>query len=451
MKQIQILFLAANPVDTNNLRLGEESRAIDAAIREPDVHYFNLEQSHSVRWDDLQGLLLRYNPDIVHFSGHGSNSNQIIVEDSDGNSHPISAKALSKLFSLHKDTVRLVVLNACYSEGQANAIAENIDCVIGMSKEIGDKSAISFARSFYLALAYGKNVKFAFESGCSEIDIAGLNEEDTPQLLIKQGCDPTQIIFTTESDNKEKKNFNILTQPKTTAHQDTEEIQPKIIMQKEIPLQSPPEKTEQVGWNTQNVWQTTQNVRPASSKSNSYLMSINQRGWDRMQNGQYDQAIQCFDEVINSNPEKALILADAWNGKGTCFKTIGEIQRNTNLLYQAIKCFEQMDKAYPEGCGLLSEGLAYVSLFSIAPGPNVLNVAMQIFDKVLNGNPNDCMAWCGRGKLLLSAGVLNRDVNLIRQSIDHFNRALSINPNYVEPRNLMVQAQYVLRQMESIS
>ncbi len=41
----------------------------------------------------------------------------------------VPADALSSLFSLLKDDIRCVVLNACYSADQAEAIAQEIDCV----------------------------------------------------------------------------------------------------------------------------------------------------------------------------------------------------------------------------------------------------------------------------------------------------------------------------------
>jgi hypothetical protein len=93
-----------------------------------------------------------------------------------------------------KDNIRCVVLNACYSKKQAQAIAKHIDCVIGMSKAIGDEAAINFAVAFYQALGYGKNVKTAFDLGCVQIDLQSLNEQDTPKLSATK-CDPEEIVF----------------------------------------------------------------------------------------------------------------------------------------------------------------------------------------------------------------------------------------------------------------
>lgn len=193
---IKVLFLAANPSDTTRLRVDEESRAIDQALRLAEFRdRFELVQHWAVSVADLQGLLLRHNPDIVHFSGHGSEDSEIILEDQAGYSQPVPVQALSRLFSILKDHVRCVVLNACYSVEQAQAIAQYIDCVIGMSDAIDDRASIGFAASFYQALAYGRDVKTAFELGCVQIDMENLTGQDIPQLLSTKRS-PSEIFLT---------------------------------------------------------------------------------------------------------------------------------------------------------------------------------------------------------------------------------------------------------------
>ncbi|HSD85559.1 MAG TPA: CHAT domain-containing protein [Anaerolineae bacterium] len=194
-RPIKILFLAANPTDTSRLRLDEEIRSIDQALRQAEFRdKFEIEQHWAVRVIDLQGYLLRHKPDIVHFSGHGTGSGEIILEDHQGKSQPVATRALSQLFSVLKDNIRCVVLNACYSEQQAQAIASQIDCVIGMSQAIGDSAAASFAEAFYQALGYGRDIKTAFALGCLQIDLKNLNEQDTPKLLALNSR-PEEIVF----------------------------------------------------------------------------------------------------------------------------------------------------------------------------------------------------------------------------------------------------------------
>jgi hypothetical protein len=193
---IKILFLTANPEDTNRLRLDLEVRAIDQVLRKGEYReIFDLKQQWATRVIDLQEYLLRHRPDIVHFSGHGSSENSIILEENNqSGSHPVPAESLGELFSILKENIRCVILNACYSETQAQAIANHIDCVIGMSDTIGDFAAISFAAAFYQALAYGKDVKTAFELGRVQLGLQNLEEQHVPKLITEKG-DGSDIVF----------------------------------------------------------------------------------------------------------------------------------------------------------------------------------------------------------------------------------------------------------------
>ncbi len=194
-QKITILFLAANPSNTPPLKLDEECRAIDQALRLGEFRdSFTIQQQWAVRIQDLQEHLLRHRPDIVHFSSHGGVGGEIILEDHTGNTRPVSPEALGRLFSALQDDIRCIVLNACYSERQASTLAQHVDCVVGMSTAIGDRAAISFATAFYRALGYGRSVKTAFDLGCAEISLEALGEEDTPKLLAVR-CDPSQVAL----------------------------------------------------------------------------------------------------------------------------------------------------------------------------------------------------------------------------------------------------------------
>jgi CHAT domain-containing protein len=194
---IKILFLAANPKNTDALRLGEEMRNIRLRLRLSNQgEQFLVAEEWAVRTSDLQGFLLQHNPDIVHFTGHGSRSGQIILEDEVGHSKTVDPDALKRLFTTLRGNIRCAVLNACYSEIQAKAIAESIDCVVGMSESIDDKSAISFAASFYQALGYGKDIRTAFDLGCGQIALENQKGENTPKLMTRPGIDASRIILT---------------------------------------------------------------------------------------------------------------------------------------------------------------------------------------------------------------------------------------------------------------
>lgn len=180
------MILSANPINTKNLRLDEEVREIRAALeRAQNREAFKLIPIGAVRIDDLRQMLLDNNPQIVHFSGHGTGSDGLVLENTSGARQTVSTESLSDLFELFKEQVECVLLNACYSEIQAEAIHRHIDCVIGMACAVTDKAAINFSRAFYDALGAGRNYKDAFEFGRNNIDINGIPESLTPKVKIR--------------------------------------------------------------------------------------------------------------------------------------------------------------------------------------------------------------------------------------------------------------------------
>jgi hypothetical protein len=192
---INVLFLAANPAGTTQLDLNKEFNAIEDELENSKFRdRFNLEQRFELTADDISRRLLMYDPHIVHFSGHGSQAGEIILQEANGEPHPVDAKAITNLFSILRDNIRCVILNACYTKLQATLISKHIDCVIGMSKAIGDEAAIKFAQGFYRGIGYGKDLETAFKLGCAQIDLKGLDEEGTPKIIWKNN-EPKKIVL----------------------------------------------------------------------------------------------------------------------------------------------------------------------------------------------------------------------------------------------------------------
>jgi formylglycine-generating enzyme required for sulfatase activity len=190
---LRILFLGANPTNTSRLKLGHEVSAIERTIRSARIH-IELQQSWEIGTAELQDSLLRHKPDIVHLSAHGSPGGRLMLEEDalrkvtmSNASAPVvapfeeeSVRALGRLFGAARERIRCVVLNACYSEAQARAIAEHIDYVIGMTDAIRDDSAIRFARAFYNAIGYSQSFRTAFDLGCAQIGIESPHEQNIP-------------------------------------------------------------------------------------------------------------------------------------------------------------------------------------------------------------------------------------------------------------------------------
>jgi class 3 adenylate cyclase len=195
-RECKILFLAANPPDGIRLSLDEESREIKQKIlgsRYRDKIKFDTEWA--IRPDDALRLLNEFEPDVVHFSGHGNESGAIIMVDEAGRSTIVTGTALKEVFSSITKKPRLVLLNACFSQAEANEIKNVVGCTIGMNRAIGDKAAIKFAGAFYQAIGYGKSVQEAFDQGKAALTINNIPEEMTPVLLCQDGIDPDTIVL----------------------------------------------------------------------------------------------------------------------------------------------------------------------------------------------------------------------------------------------------------------
>jgi hypothetical protein len=193
--QLRILFLAAEPIDAQRLRLDEEVRAIGEKLRASrGRELIRLDSAWAVRPDDVMQELTERRPHIVHFSGHGTAANEIVLLGPNGDVKPVPATALKTLFATMKDDIRVVVLNACYSDEQARGIAESVDCTVGMTGEVDDEAARIFAAAFYRALGFGKSVARAFDEGRTALLMDGY-EGNGPKLVPRAGVDPSTVVF----------------------------------------------------------------------------------------------------------------------------------------------------------------------------------------------------------------------------------------------------------------
>jgi formylglycine-generating enzyme required for sulfatase activity len=169
----KILILAANP--RKDLNLDREIRDLKGAIeRSEQREAFTVVDELAVRVEDLQPLLLEHKPNIVHFCGHGEGEKGLVLDSGEGKARLVRSEALSELFRLVSaiKPIKCVLLNACYSETQAEAIVTHINYVIGMNQTICDDAAIAFATGFYLALGHDCGIEMAYGFGCNAIQLS---------------------------------------------------------------------------------------------------------------------------------------------------------------------------------------------------------------------------------------------------------------------------------------
>jgi WD40 repeat protein len=217
MIKVKVLFLAANPAGTQPLKLDDEILQIIERVQNSECRdSLEFIVRRGVRPEDLSQALLKERPHIVHFSGHGNSVRQpasqsdsvrdlgfeppragseLILQDVQGNRVSVSQEALVHLFETIPDNLRVVVLNACHTRSLAEAIARTVECTIGMNRPIGDEAAIAFAASFYEAIGFRRSVKEAFELGRSLMQMKGIAQHQTPELLTRRGLDAAGFVL----------------------------------------------------------------------------------------------------------------------------------------------------------------------------------------------------------------------------------------------------------------
>ncbi len=196
LPRVKCLWLAANPLDTPLINLDAEYRAITQRLRASEYRdVFQVIPVLALQPDDLLQALNEHRPKIVQFSGHGYAQGELAFVDEQGRAVPVSADALRTVFAALRGDIRLVILNACYSAEQTAAIAEVIDCVIGMKDKISDDGAIAFAASFYRALGFGCSIRNAFDQAVAAVKLQNKGEETIPQMLSLPGVHPDQMIL----------------------------------------------------------------------------------------------------------------------------------------------------------------------------------------------------------------------------------------------------------------
>ncbi|MCK1986107.1 MULTISPECIES: CHAT domain-containing protein [unclassified Peribacillus] len=195
-EKITVLFIASNPLDQQQLRLDEEAREIELMIRKSEYRdsVFFVTKWAARPLDILQAIN-EINPTIIHFSGHGSDEDELVFQDNSGKTKLIAKEAIVQTMVSTSDDIRLVFFNTCFSYGQAESLIEHVDAAIGMNTTIGDDAARIFAAQFYSAIGFGYSVYKAFQQAKSALMLEGIPEENTPELYVKKSIEIQEMIL----------------------------------------------------------------------------------------------------------------------------------------------------------------------------------------------------------------------------------------------------------------
>ena len=187
----KILVLASNPQGTEALQLNPEIRAIkDAYERGVKREEFTVAFEPAIRVRDLQRIILKEKPRIVHFCGHGTGHRGLVLENDKGEIQLVSTEALTNLLKIFNRRIECVILNACHTKFQGEQIKQQINFLVATQKEIHDDAALLFTKGFYDALFNGETYRDAYKLGCNRIHLELCGDDNSGRKLVPVYSEP---------------------------------------------------------------------------------------------------------------------------------------------------------------------------------------------------------------------------------------------------------------------
>lgn len=145
-----ILFVASKPIDVGFIRFNQEYQKICDIIEKQDNCQYKIFTQLALKKEDLQNLLEKYKPNILHFSGHGDVKGLVMETRSERTTYADSIYFDNLLQSY---SLEGIYFNACYSGKIIDKINKDyFNYGIGNNDVLNDFLAIDFAENFYLNL-----------------------------------------------------------------------------------------------------------------------------------------------------------------------------------------------------------------------------------------------------------------------------------------------------------
>jgi hypothetical protein len=185
-----LLLLASNSVSDRDPHAAEEIREIDQTIQSATYRdSFRRLPYPALRLSDIDRLLNRHQPHILHLSGHANATEGLVLDDDTGHAAKIQCDQLVNLIlsSVDNDRLRLVFFSFCYSEACATAISAKVPYSAGVRGDIEVDSLLRFSQIFYQALASGRSVQGAFDNARESLNARGLKGSEAMVLRVRTG------------------------------------------------------------------------------------------------------------------------------------------------------------------------------------------------------------------------------------------------------------------------
>lgn len=192
----KLLYLAPQPRETSAIDNRQDIEQLGYRLSQLG-HPARLEivEKLNPRFADLTFWLEQLQPELVHFSGHGTKLAKMVFVDNKGNRHDVPPDAVAGLFASLRTPVKGLVLNTCYSLPVARKLVKSVDFVVSTATELQDESAIQFAAAFYAFLTMGYSLQAAFDRGETQVRANRKKGQKPPKLLCREGILPEKYVL----------------------------------------------------------------------------------------------------------------------------------------------------------------------------------------------------------------------------------------------------------------
>lgn len=176
---MRILYIAGNPPGEGSLQIEEEVHRLQAKIDEVEsVERVELRVYSSLKVDELDSVITRVKPDVIHFAAHGA-EDAIVLAHSERGRVALRGNDLADLLKAVAVRPKLIVVNSCSSEEMAADLTAAADFVIGTNALITNVGARTMAATLYQQLAMSSSLLSAFRAAESMLRIIDCGEVAT--------------------------------------------------------------------------------------------------------------------------------------------------------------------------------------------------------------------------------------------------------------------------------
>jgi hypothetical protein len=196
-ESVRVLFISANLDRKRLLNIDRELNEIHTLVDSTDGRdRFDLTAMPNIELTQVARHLQRQRPHVLHFSGHGGPDGALQMRGPGETPINIRPEGLAGLLAVLGGSLKLVVLNACYTDTLAQKIIEQMDVVVlGMTHAVLDPTALQYARGLYQTLFGGATIRASHLAAQAMLVGYGQVDADVPKMRVRDGSSlPDQVL-----------------------------------------------------------------------------------------------------------------------------------------------------------------------------------------------------------------------------------------------------------------